>query len=151
MPDIETGGWGKVWGSIASNQAAALEYRFSLGASDVVLRNYTPWQAVAVSAALFFLTGCIYGLVEYLLNGLSGGKLGTVVLTLWSLGWIFLEKSLLPGLRKLLKYSPQRWNDLSRMELSETGGQMGVLAVAVLLLAAVVLLLVRHRKIELVG
>lgn len=150
LPDITAGGWGKVWGSIASNQAVGLGYRFSISASDVVLRNYTPLQAVTVSAALFFLTGCIYGLVEYLLNGLSGGKLGTVVLTVWSLGWIFLEKSLFPGLRKLLDYSPQSWNDLSRLDLPESGGRMAVLAVAVLLLMAVVVVLVRHRKIELV-
>ena len=150
FPDIMSEGWGKVWGSIASGQAASLEYRFSIGVSDVVLRNYTPWQAVTVSAVLFFLTGCIYGLVEYLLNGLSGGKLGSVVLTVWSLGWIFLEKSLFPGLRKLLNYSPQSWNDLSRLALHEAGGQMVVLAVVVLLLMAVILLFIRYRKIELV-
>ena len=150
FPDIMTGEWGKVWGSIASFRATDLGYRLSISASDAVLRNYTPWQAVTGSAVLFFLTGCIYGLVEYLLNGLSGGKLGTVVLTVWSLGWIFLEKSLFPGIRKLLNYSPQSWNDLSHMALHESGGRMVVLAVAVLLLMAVILLFVRHRKIELV-
>lgn len=139
-----------MWGSIASNQAVGLGYRFSIGVSDAVLRNYMPWQAVTVSAVLFFLTGCIYGLVEYLLNGLSGGRLGTVVLTAWSLGWIFLEKSLFSGIRKLLDYSPQSWNNLSHLDLSESGGRMAVLAVAVLVLVVVVLLLIRHRKIELV-
>lgn len=150
LPAITTEGWGKVWGSVASHQALNLGYTFSLSVSDTVLRNYTPWQAVMVSAGIFFLTGCIYGLLEYLLNGFSGGRLGTVTLTVWSIGWLFLQKSLFPGLRKLLEYSPVSWNDLSRLELSKTGGRMGVLAAVVLFLTVVILLLVRHRKIELV-
>lgn len=118
--------------------------------SDAVLRDYTPLQAVAVSAGTFFLTGCIYGLLEYLLNGLSGGRLGTVLLAVWSAGWLFLQKSLFPGLRRLLEYSPSTWNDLSRFRPSEAAGRMGMLAAAVLVLTAAALVSVRRRKIELV-
>lgn len=150
LPSVTIEGWGKVWGSISSGQAVSLGYSFSIGASDAVLRDYAPMQAVAVSAGIFFLTGCIYGLLEYLLNGLSGGRLGTVTLAVWSLGWLFLQKSLFPGTRKLLTYSPSSWNDLSRFGPSESIGRMGVLAAVALALAVVVLVLVRHRKIELV-
>ena len=64
LPSITMEDWGKVWGSIASGEAVNLGYSFSLGVSDTVLRNYTPLQAVAGSAAIFFLTGCIYGMLE---------------------------------------------------------------------------------------
>ena len=117
---------------------------------NAVLRDYTPLQAVTVSTGTFFLTGCIYGLSEYLLNGLSGGRLGTIMLAVWSVGWLFLQKSPFPGMRKLLTCSPSSWNDLSRFGPSEAIMRLGVLAVAALALAMVVLVFVRHRKIELV-
>ena len=151
LPSVSFGGgWQKVWGSIASGRALSLGYLFGLGVSDVVIRTYTPIQAVTCSAFLFLLIGCIYALIEFLLNGISRGKLGTVVLSVWSVGWIFLERSHVPILRKLLKYSPQTWNDLSQMEMADLPGKAGFLAAIIFVLALVLILLVKYRKIELV-
>ena len=150
LPNVELGGWGKVWGSIASGKAYELGYSIAVYPSDAVLRMYTPWQAIGISAVIFFLTGCIYALIEYLLNGLSRGKVGTIALSVWSVGWIFLQNSMIPSARRLLKYSPQSWNDLSRMELSDSLERIGFMTAGVLVLSVIVLLVVKYRKIELV-
>lgn len=150
MPSVAFDGWGKVWGSIASGKAGSLGYLFYVGASDKLIRNYTPIQAICLSASLFLLTGFIYGLIEYLLNGLSRGRLGTVVLSLWSVAWIFLSCVRSSSVRRLLDYSPQTWNNLSRVKMSALPGRFGILAAIIVALSLVVIILVRHRKIELV-
>ncbi len=149
LPDIQFGDWGKVWGSAASSRANELGYN-GPGISDEVLRMYGPWQAVGLAVLLFLLTGCIYAEIEYMLNGLSRGRLGTAALSVWSVLWILLDHFPVPAVRRLLAWSPQTWNDLSRLTPGGALRQAGGLAVAVLALSAVAVFLVKRRKIEMV-
>ncbi len=150
LPDLLFGGWGKVWGSIASGQTFRLGYQLGLGVSGSVLEAYGPWQAVGASLLLFFLTGCLYAVVEYMLNGLSRSRLGTAVLSAWSVVWIVFANAPFPWMRPLLAGAPQGWIDLSRLTPAGALKRAGVLAVAVLVLSAVAVFLVKRRKIEMV-
>ena len=150
LPDLLFGGWGKVWGSIASGQALELGYQYTMGASSSVLEAYGPWQAVGISLLLFFLTGCLYAVVEYMLNGLSRSRLGTAVLSAWSVAWILLANAPFPWMRPLLAGAPQAWLDLSRLTPGRALERAGFLAVAVIALSAVAVFLVKRRKIEMV-
>ncbi len=150
LPDLLFGGWGKVWGSFASGQAADLGFATGIRISGQVLWKYGPWQAAGLSLLLFFLTGCSYALIVFILNGLGRGRLGTVAMSAWSAAWILLDRFPLPAVRRLLAWSPQTWNDLSRLTPGGALRQAGVLAVAVLVLSAVAVFLVKRRKIEMV-
>ncbi len=150
LPGLMFGDWGKAWGSFASSQASELGYASSLAISGDVLRIYEPWQAVGLSALLFLLAGCVYAVVEYILNGLTRSRLGTAALSIWSLLWIFLANLPFAWAEKLLTKAPQNWLDLSRLTPGGALRQAGVLAVAVLVLAAVAVFLVKRRKIEMV-
>ena len=150
LPHLLFGDWGKVWGSFASHDAMELGYLIGFATPESVMRSYTPWQAVGAAASLFFLVGCIYALAEYILNGLSRGRLGTAVLSAWTVAWIFLVNGPFPWMRRLAVYLPQNWIDLSRFGPEKVPGRAGVLAVAVLALSAVAVFLVKRRKIEMV-
>lgn len=150
LPHLTWGDWGKVWGSITSHQAAELGFFCSFDVPSQVLRLYTPWQAIAISAGLFFLTSCVYALIEYVLNGVTQGKLGTIVLSVWSVVWIFLVGTPFEKLRRLLSYSPQTLNDLSHFKPEEASEKALIQLAGIIILSTVALILVKRRKIELV-
>ena len=147
LPNLTWGDWG---GSIASNQALELGYSCNFAVSGEVLRLYEPMQAIGISAGLFFLTACVYALIEYVLNGVTRGKLGTIVLSVWSVVWIFLVGTPFERLRRLLSYSPQTLNDLSHFKPEEAPEKATIQLVSIAVLSAVVLILVKRRKIEMV-
>lgn len=133
---VEWSGWGKVWGSAASEKFMDLGYSSYVGISQEVILNYEPYQAIILSAITFLLTGIGYGLLVYLLNRYSRGKLGTVVLSIWSLWWIFIVNIDKEWSRQLCRLSPQRWNDLSIRKPDEV---MGVIIFAAAVVAVLLL------------
>lgn len=150
LPRLSFGDWGKLWGSVASGTALEAGYNVSFGVSQEVLRNYSLWQAVGYSAVTFVLTGICYGLVVFLFNGLSRGRLGTALVSGWSVIWIFLRSNSNDWVRGLMQYSPQNWNDLSLHTASDMGGLMLFVVGLIAVLAAVIVVLVRTRRLPLV-
>ena len=87
-------------------------------------------------------------MLSYLLNGISRGKLGTVALSVWSIGWIFLQGMEEDWIRLLNRYSPQSWNDLSNKKISSIAGIAGWLLLYIVIFWAVNGILSKKRKIE---
>ena len=108
------------------------------------------WQALLFSMTIFLLMGICYGMVEFLLNGLQKGKLGTVVLSVWSVAWIFLKTNTTDFIRSFMKYAPQGWYNLGRNNISASKSIISGLFVGVVVLFIVNFVLVMQKKLELV-
>ena len=89
-------------------------------------------------------------MVEFLLNGLQKGKLGTVVLSVWSVAWIFLKTNTTDFIRSFMKYAPQGWYNLGRNNISASKNIISCLFVGVVVLFIVNFVLVMQKKLELV-
>lgn len=149
LPRLSFDGWGKLWGSLATDTFLEAGYSSSFNISQVVLREYSLWQAIGYSAVTFILTGICYGLVVFLFNGLSRGRLGTAIVSGWSVIWIFLKSNTEEWVRNLMRYSPQNWNDLSLHTASGMTEQILFVTGIILVLVAVILLLVKTRRLPL--
>ena len=135
LPHISLSGWGKVWGSIASGTASRLGYDIQADVSSSVILDYGPWQAAVSSLLLVISMSVLYCMVLYLLNRLGRGRLGTVVLGVWSVSWLFLgNMSGNAAVRKLFTYSAHRWLDLEYVRPAAVAGR----AAGILLVSAVV-------------
>lgn len=151
LPCVEFSGWGKIWQSVANNTMLELGYGGYDSVSQEIITNYEPWQAIGASALLFCLTGICYGMVVYLLNGISRGNLGTAVLSAWSIGWIFIEGIAVKWEwgQIALRLSPANWNDLSNKGAADIA-RMGLrIMLCIAVFVAVNQILLRRRKIEL--
>ena len=115
-----------------------------------IFQNYTVPQALLFSMTIFLLMGICYGMVEFLLNGLQKGKLGTVVLSVWSVAWIFLKTNTTDFIRSFMKYAPQGWYNLGRNNISASKSIISGLFVGVVVLFIVNFVLVMQKKLELV-
>ena len=142
--------WGKVWGSAAAGTVKKLGYSSGFVISKNVFQNYTVPQALLFSMTIFLLMGICYGMVEFLLNGLQKGKLGTVVLSVWSVAWIFLKTNTTDFIRSFMKYAPQGWYNLGRNNISASKNIISGLFVGVVVLFIVNFVLVMQKKLELV-
>lgn len=142
--------WGKVWGSAAAGTVKKLGYSSGFVISKNVFQNYTVPQALLFSMTIFLLMGICYGMVEFLLNGLQKGKLGTVVLSVWSVAWIFLKTNTKDFIRSFMKYAPQGWYNLGRNNISASKNIISGLFVGVVVLFIVNFVLVMQKKLELV-
>ena len=142
--------WGKVWGSAAAGTVKKLGYSSGFVISKNVFQNYTVPQALLFSMTIFLLMGICYGMVEFLLNGLQKGKLGTVVLSVWSVAWIFLKTNTTDFIRSFMKYAPQGWYNLGRNNISASKSIISGLFVGVVVLFIVNFVLVMQKKLELV-
>ena len=142
--------WGKVWGSAAAGTVNKLGYSSGFVISKNVFQNYTVPQALLFSMTIFLLMGICYGMVEFLLNGLQKGKLGTVVLSVWSVAWIFLKTNTTDFIRSFMKYAPQGWYNLGRNNISASKNIISGLFVGVVVLSIVNFVLVMQKKLELV-
>ena len=142
--------WGKVWGSAAAGTVKKLGYSSGFVISKNVFQNYTVPQALLFSMTIFLLMGICYGMVEFLLNGLQKGKLGTVVLSVWSVAWIFLKTNTTDFIRSFMKYAPQGWYNLGRNNISASKNIISGLFVGVVVLSIVNFVLVMQKKLELV-
>jgi len=139
LPCIEFGDWGKVWGTAAAGNLSEMGYENVIHVSYEVISKYLPWQAILASSFLFCLSGICYGMLEFLLNGISRGKSGTAVLSAWSLMWMFLSKMPEDWFRSLNRFSPQRWNDLSDKDFS------GIIRMGGILFAAAIVFWILNR------
>ena len=147
LPRISLSGWGKVWGSIADGLTGDLGYNINAQVSQNIISTYTPWQAILTSFVLISLMGMCYGMIAYLLNNLGSGKLGTIVLSIWSLGWLFLSN--MAGnlvIRKLLQLSTQRWLNLDYLDWEELPGHILTICVVILVLAVMNVLVDRRKQ-----
>ena len=142
--------WGKVWGSAAAGTVKKLGYSSGFVISKNVFQNYTVPQALLFSMTIFLLMGICYGMVEFLLNGLQKGKLGTVVLSVWSVAWIFLKTNTTDFIRSFMKYAPQGWYNLGRNNINASKNIISGLFVGVVVLSIVNFVLVMQKKLELV-
>mgnify|MGYP000524173122 FL=1 len=142
--------WGKVWGSAAAGTVKKLGYSSGFVISKNVFQNYTVPQALLFSMTIFLLMGICYGMVEFLLNGLQKGKLGTVVLSVWSVAWIFLKTNTTDFIRSFMKYAPQGWYNLGRNNISASKNIISGLFVGVVVLFIVNFVLIMQKKLELV-
>lgn len=150
LPCVEFTDWGKVWQTVANGKMYDLGYNSIALVSQNVITKYHPWQAIGASALLFCLTGICYAMVEYLLNGISRGKVGTAVLSSWSMVWVFLQ-GLAPyweWVQAANRFSPQNWNDLAYKD----GADIRRMVIRILLCIAVLVvinqILIKRRKIE---
>ena len=150
MPCFAFTSWGKVWGSAAAGTVKKLGYSSGFVISKNVFQNYTVPQALLFSMTIFLLMGICYGMVEFLLNGLQKGKLGTVVLSVWSVAWIFLKTNTTDFIRSFMKYAPQGWYNLGRNNISASKNIISGLFVGVVVLFIVNFVLVMQKKLELV-
>lgn len=148
LPCIEFGDWGKVWGTAAAGKLADMGYDNVVRVSYSVISQYMPWQAIFASALLFGLSGICYGMLEFLLNGLSGGKVGTAILSAWSLMWMFLSEMSEDWVRQFNRFSPQRWNDLSDKNPDDIYIMSGVLFFSFVILWLINRWLMKKRKIQ---
>lgn len=148
LPCMEWKGWGKVWGTVAANKLQDLGYGNYVNVSQEVISNYQPQQAIFLSSVIFLLTGICYGLLVYMLNGISRGKLGTILLSVWSLSWVFITNTDKEWTRQLIRISPQGWNDLSRRRPEEVTGVILCAAVVVLALLALNRILAKWNSIK---
>lgn len=105
-------------GKCSRRNGKKLGYSSGFVISKNVFQNYTVPQALLFSMTIFLLMGICYGMVEFLLNGLQKGKLGTVVLSVWSVAWIFLKTNTTDFIRSFMKYAPQGWYNLGRNNIS---------------------------------
>ncbi len=151
LPCIEFSGWGKIWQSVANRTMSELGYGNYDGVSQEIITNYEPWQAIGATALLFCLTGICYGMVVYLLNGISRGNLGTAVMSGWSLAWIFIQGMAVKfewG-QVALRLSPANWNDLTNKGAADIARISIRILLCIAVLVAVNQILLRRRKIEL--
>lgn len=98
-------------------------------------------QAVLLTVLLVSLMGMCYGMAEYFLNSISGGKAGTVIISIWSLSWLCLSN--LSGnlvVRRILQVSPQQWLNLEGVSIDKLGRKCMIIIIVILLLAAANLL-----------
>lgn len=149
-PCLTFGGWGKTWGAVADNVFLEAGYTTSLGVSADVLRDYTVAEAVGLCMASFLLTGISYGLIIFLLNGISKGRAGTAVMSFWSVVWFFLNNNENPVIRKLMKFAPQHFNDLSLREKGDFTELLFIFGGNIFIFIIVNMILIRKRKLLLV-
>ena len=147
LPCIEFGDWGKVWGTAAAGNLSEMGYENVIHVSYEVISKYLPWQAILASSFLFCLSGICYGMLEFLLNGISRGKAGTAVLSAWSLMWMFLSEMSEDWVRTLNRFSPQRWNDLSDKDFSSIVKVCEILSITVIIFWIINKRLMKTRKI----
>lgn len=151
LPCVEFSGWGKIWQSVANGIMLELGYGGFDAVSQEVITNYEPWQAIGASALLFCLTGICYGMVVYLLNGISKGNLGTAVMSGWSLAWIFIQGMAVKWEwgQVALRLSPANWNNLSNKGAEDIARMSIRILLCIAVLIVVNQLMLRRRKIEL--
>lgn len=113
IPHVDFSGWGKLWGTVASHNLSEFGYGNHVSVDQNIITNYEPVQAVIYASIIFFLMCVIYGLFIYLANKLSGMKLGTTILSVWSVMWIFLDSIDNDYVNMLRAIAPQKWNDIA--------------------------------------
>jgi hypothetical protein len=150
IPCLTFGEWGKAWGAVADTTFLQAGYTTGLSVSKDILRNYTDTEAVLLCLVSFILTGICYGLLIFLLNGISRSRMGIVVMSAWSVVWIFLRNNGNESVRKLMKYAPQSMNDLSLRDRGEFWKLMLLFGIILVCLTAVNMILIRKRKLMLV-
>lgn len=110
-----SGGWGKVWGSIAGGTVEAFGYSFPISVSWNLVLYFTPKQAVVLGSLLVWLVGIFFGEFIFLVDGISNHYIGELILTMWSL--LSLVSASFKALGKMPFFqmvSPIRWFDISR-------------------------------------
>lgn len=142
--------WGKVWGSAATGTMKKLGYTGTLVVSKEIFQNYTVIQALSCSIIIFLFMGICYGLLEFMLNGIQKGKLGTVVLSAWSVAWIFFKTNNSDFIRSLMKYAPQGWYNLGRNNINDSKNIIVGLFVGSVVLFIINFVLIMQKKLELV-
>ncbi len=118
LPYIGFSGWGQVWGSIAAETPARLGYTINATLSSTLILKFGPYQALGLSLLLLCLLQLLYAMVLYLLNGVGGGRTGTILLGTMSVLWIVLRNlSYIPAVQRLMFYSPQYFMNLELQHL----------------------------------
>ena len=112
---IDFSSWGQVWGSFSENGIATGMMSGGIMISMKTLLGFEAWQAVLLSFLFVGLTGIIYGLIIFCLDGLTGKNLGELVLSIWSLGWIVVGSfDFLSENRVIRSLSPRNWLNLEQ-------------------------------------
>ncbi len=146
--NLSFGGWGKVWGSMASGVSQEMGYSGGIHVSDFVIMNYNPIQAIGMSMLLMFLTGVIFGMLVFLLDGISRNYIGEILLVFWSL--FCLTTANFPAFFKIAfirKISPVTWMNLeSYITEPQNFGKILVLLAAILLVLYVLNYIIVKKK-----
>lgn len=87
-------------------------------------------------------------MMEYLLNGISNGKLGTAVLSAWSLIWILFQNMWVGVIPELNRISPQSWNDLQGKKAGDIMQTGMTILICIVVLLSVIMVLIKRRKVE---
>lgn len=147
-----SGGWGKVWGSIAGGTVEAFGYSFPISVSWNLVLYFTTKQAVVLGSLLVWLAGIFFGEFIFLVDGISNHYIGELILAMWSL--LSLVSASFKALGKMPFFqmvSPIRWFDISRYANSPRifAHTMIILVVLIFIFTIANAWLVRKKRIVL--
>ena len=108
---LDLSGWGKVWGSFSSEAYSGIVGSITI--SKRIILGFEPWNAVLLSSVFVTLTGIIYGMLIFCLDGLTKRYVGEVILSVWSLAWIVIGSfDFLAENKYIRMFSPRKWLSL---------------------------------------
>lgn len=141
-------GWGQVWGSFS--KGAAMEGATVITVSKRVIMGFKPWEAVLLSSMYVALTGSIYGLIIFCVDGITKTHIGEIVLAIWSSAWIVIGNFEFMAENKYVKMlSPRNWLNLDKYigDPNEVYKNIGIMLVIISVLWMFGILLVKKQRI----
>lgn len=110
---LDLSGWGQVWGSLSGDMSSGADVGITV--SKRVILGFKPWEAVLISAVFVVLTGAIYGLIIFCIDGLTKSYVGEVLLSVWSMAWIVIGSfEFIADNRYIRMFSPRNWLSLDK-------------------------------------
>lgn len=107
--------WGKVLGTLANTNAAAVVNLKTYIPSDV-LHYFSPVQALWFSLLLSWLTGVLLGLIIYVINSFSN----TRVFGILTASFLLVLDATVTNNDNLYRFSPVSWSNLARIDINGT-------------------------------
>lgn len=107
--------WGKTINTISQSNIAYSMEKYYIECSSLVVKCFTPLQAVGFTFFMSWLCGCFIGLLIFFLNNVTGKKI--IGITVSSLFVVFSILVANGGFEKYLKYSPVSWNTLNLIDV----------------------------------
>ncbi|MDO5382650.1 MAG: hypothetical protein Q4F06_08055 [Eubacteriales bacterium] len=106
--------WGKVLGMAAVNPGKLSEYYTTIKVPAIVVRYYTPLQAMIFAFILMWLSFIFIGLIIYVLNMATKTKLAGVLVA----GFFVLLTAFVDGYPIINWFSPISWNSLNNIDVA---------------------------------
>lgn len=106
--------------------------------SSIIVKYYTPAQAMLWSFLFLWMICIILGLIIYDFNILFQSN----IVGLFAAGFLILFTAVVDGIQQLIWYSPVSWSSLNNIDVAKTTGLPGIYFVLFVYIGAILALLI---------